>query len=151
MNNDIPWHECLRLQGKREEQWLRLCGYAPDQIPGLVEERRKFRAATITRYTGRLIERCAYRDRMLRLIRSYSRDLNTPTLYRGRQNKTRGKAYCEAEHDDAESEITQLQDMIRRLEPPRLILRRRRRVQASEEVEALISRMAERVSDGSSS
>ncbi|KAK1227510.1 hypothetical protein PQX77_009486 [Marasmius sp. AFHP31] len=148
MNNQTPWHECLRLQGKREEQWLKLRGYAPDEIPQLVEERRQFREYTIERYSGRLIERCQHRDRMFRLIRSYSRDLDTSSQYgRRKLNQLRGKAYCEAQHVDAELEIARLGDMIERLKPPpRLVLRRRKKVQASAEVEVFVSRMADMVS-----
>ncbi|KAK1218218.1 hypothetical protein PQX77_019102 [Marasmius sp. AFHP31] len=149
MNHQIPWHECLRLQGQREQQWLRLRGFALDQIPHLVDERRQFRAQTLERYSDRLTERRQYRDRMFRLIRSYSRDSDSSTRRRGKQRSLQGKAYCEAEHDNAEWEITRLEEMIRRLgPPPRLILRRRKKVQASEEVEVVVSRMVEMVSHG---
>ncbi|KAJ8095934.1 hypothetical protein PM082_015155 [Marasmius tenuissimus] len=94
MNNQIPWHECLRLQGQREQQWLTLCGFALDQIPHLVEERCQFQADTIKRYSNRLKQRRQLRDHML------------------------------------------------------LVLKRRKKVQASAEVEGLVSKMVDMVSHG---
>ncbi|KAK1219023.1 hypothetical protein PQX77_018275 [Marasmius sp. AFHP31] len=75
MNPQDRWHECLRLQGNAEIQWLRLCGYPPDNIPQLVEERRNFRADTVRRYNDLPHDKTRDRKQMERRIRSLTRRL----------------------------------------------------------------------------
>ncbi|KAJ8092615.1 hypothetical protein PM082_006940 [Marasmius tenuissimus] len=149
MNAQNQWHECLRLQGKAEAQWLRLCGYPAEDIPALVEERRVFRQYTIKRY-GRMIDtRVEFRDKMCRRARSCAQKLSEVTVKRKDIPKlTQLKEHFEEQHDEAQANIIFLFGAIDRLKAPTLIITRKKKVHATPEVEALVLFMVDAVAKG---
>ncbi|KAK1216066.1 hypothetical protein PQX77_021316 [Marasmius sp. AFHP31] len=155
MNVQDEWHQCLRLQGRAEQQWLRIRGYPEDRIARLVEDRCTFRAETIERYHRMLINKAATRDYMCKTARKYTRRLEDRSYYtRPRRTPelveewTRLKAKYEAREEEEGAEVARLQEMIIRLAPPTLILTRRSKVTASSEVQAHVSAMVDIVTKG---
>ncbi|KAK1218524.1 hypothetical protein PQX77_011590 [Marasmius sp. AFHP31] len=151
MNIQQPWLNCLRLQGRAETQWLSLHGYPPEEIPNLVESRWKFRKETIQRYHRMISEKVAFRELMEKRVRQYERKLANPNP-RARLKSDRAtpeaieqwiqmKASFQAQFEDADAGYCQLQEMVHRLSPPKLILTRRVKVHATPEVEAHVKNM----------
>ncbi|KAJ8091792.1 hypothetical protein PM082_021027 [Marasmius tenuissimus] len=154
MNVQDEWHQCLRLQGNAEKQWLSLRGYPADLIPFLVEDRRVFRTNTVKRYHETLVSRAATRDYMCKTARKYTRRLEEDTPTRPRRTPelvtiwTRLQAKYRAREEEEEAHIARLWDMITRLGPPTLILTRKKKVSASPEIQALVLAMVDIVEKG---
>ncbi|KAK1225156.1 hypothetical protein PQX77_011912 [Marasmius sp. AFHP31] len=105
-----------------------------------------FEGISIQHVGDRMLERAAFQEIMEKRVRQYERKLANPNPRARRkadratpeviEQWTQMMARFQAQFDDADARYWQLQEMVNRLSPPKLILTRKVKVHATPEVEA---------------